>query len=393
MISSSGLQTPESPQFLGKLATPEVSITSDADISINNPGISSMEVEVDDSYNDAYEYETSFRTNNPYSSSDPNTPQRASQIFGFLTKGKQSKSPIDLDRTLPEPPSCFSSPSDEGGPGSKRICEDRKSLGRFSFNLKRFSAPPISSDDDISIFRHTRSENVPRPANVPQELYSAFSDDSHVVPLTPQVSDFVSSNARDTKQNDIRVLMTGPTKVIVTAPTPGTSQPGPSRLRGPRGPSRKSSSGNVKRRRSVLGEVSSNRSSTMVGDPFVVVTAKQQPRTERRNSTSSVRSSLRHEVEQREDYISHPKKTRPISPTHNKTNTLKENHLCLGVKNELPLTPLRSNSSRLLKTMAQAPNPNLSSELSSVGRQMMHDVRLQRVKARETERSRLGNRF
>lgn len=385
MISSSGLQTPESPQF--QLATPEVSITSDADISINNPGISSMEVEVDDSYNDAYEYETSFRTNNPYSTPDPNTPQRASQIFGFLTKGKQSKSPIDFDRTLPDPPSCFSSPSDEGGPGSKRIGDDRKSLGRFSFNLKRFSAPPMSSDDD------TRSENILHSAKVPQELYSAFSDDSHVVALTPQVSDFVSSNARDAKQNDIRVLMTGPTKVIVTAPTPGTSQPGPSRLRGPRGPSRKSSSGNVMRRRSVLGEVSSNRSSTMAGDPFVVVTAKQQPRTERRNSTSSNRSSLRREVEQREDYISHPKKTRPISPTHSKTNTLKENHLCLGVKNELPLTPLRSHSSRLLKTIAQAPNPNLSSELSSVGRQMMHDVRLQRMKARETERSRLGNRF
>lgn len=352
-----------------------------------------MEVEVNDSYDDAHQYDMSFTTSNPYSCPDPNTPQRASQIFGFLTMGRQLKSPVDLDRTLPEPPSCFSSPSDDGDPGRKSTCDDRKHLARFSTNLKRFSARRIPSDEDISFSRQRHAEKIPHPARVSQEICSAFSDDSHMVPLTPQASEFESLNAQDTKQNDIKVLMTGPTKVIVTAPTPGTAEPGPSRLRGPRGPTRKSSSRSVKKRRSVLGEVPSNHSSIIAGDPFVVVTTKQHSRSERRNSMSSVRSSLRHEFEQREDYISHPMKTRPISPAHNKVNTSKENHLCLGVRNEPPLTPLRSNSSRLLKTMAHAPNPNLSSELSSVGRQMMNDVRQQRKRAKETEHTRFGSRF
>jgi len=197
--------------------------------------------------------------------------------------------------------------------------------------------------------------------------------------------------------------MSGPTKVILTAPTPGTNHIGPSRpLTGPRRrPNRKSSSGSIERR-SVLGKVSSN-SSTVLGDPFLIISHKQKPHRDRRTSTSSVRSFSRQDYERNETYISHPMKIHPSSPAPN-MNKLKENQLSLSVKNELPLTPLRTNtttsSPSLFRRVVQpgrvcipAPDLNLSSELSPVGKQLMDDVRQQRMRAREADRARLGNRF
>lgn len=363
-----------------------------------------MEVEVNDSYDVSQELDPSFN-NSPYMSSDSATPQRASQIFGFLTKGKQSKPPVDLDRTLPQLPSCFSSPSDEGASDSKWPFTERESYVNISFNPKHFSAPPIPLNNDSQrVQERPRSsfiENTSRIRNsLSQEPRSAFSDDSHdfhyqrITPSTPQhPKSSLAPDAQDAKQNDIRVLMTGPTKVIVTAPTPGTNSTG--LVRGSRSLVRRTSSGS-RRRRSALKDVSSN-SSTMAGDPFVIVSPKQKTRPERRYSASSTKSLSRRDYEGREDYISLPKKQRPLSPGP-KVN-LKENHLCLSVKNELPSTPLRSHTSAssrsYVRSLVQqgafcASDANLSSELSPVGRQLMNDVRQQRMRAREADRR---NRF
>ena len=336
---------------------------------------------------------------------DPATPQRASQIFGFLTKQKQSKPPVDFDRTLPEPPSCFSSPSEEGSNCRRQSFESRDSLAHIPFNSKRFSAPPIPLDNDT----HRLSRNSYLMETTPRqdirhskEPHSAFSDDSHNTIDMPSALVRQPSHDEDTKRNDVQILMTGPTKVILTAPTPGTNHVGPSRVLGPRRPNRRSSSGSIKKRRSILGEVSPN-SSTILGDPFLIVSPRKSHRT-RRNSSSSTRSFSRQEYENNENYISHPKKTRPSSPATN-VNTLKENQLRLSVKNELPSTPLRSNTNASLRSLfknvvqpgvGRTPavlHPNLSSELSPVGRQIMDDVRQQRLRARGADRARLGNRF
>ncbi|KAF9525330.1 hypothetical protein CPB83DRAFT_909222 [Crepidotus variabilis] len=459
--SSCGLRTPDNDHFHGEFTKPEISFMSDADVTtvtFDNPAISSMEVEINDSYNVSQDFSTKLKDNSPYIHTNPATPQRASQIFGFLTKGKQSKPPTDLDRTLPEPPSTFSSPSEENSSGStqKRLSFADNSAD-ISFRPSRFSAPPRPTSDAASQYQsHPRIsfvENTPRPGSrrLSQGPHSAFSDDSHDIhgihinapfpaKQPPQPTGDVEI---DSKQNDIRVLMTGPTKVILTAPTPGTHHTGPSRLpRGPRAPSRKTSSGSMKRRRSVLGEVSSNAyssashsqpgnfagaSSSMAGDPFIIVTPKK---VQRRNSNSSVRSVSRKEYEEKGDqYISGPQALmkRPVSPAHvnrrdssygrDRDYKSKENQLghglSLSVKNELPSTPLRSNtgsnhhagggSRNLFKTMVNQgmfkptpamPDPNLSSEMSTLGKQMMSDVRQQRLRAREAERARLnGGRF
>jgi len=395
---------------------PEVSITSDVDLSFttfDNPAVSSMEVEVNNSYDASREeLDRSSKTNSPYTCLDPATPQRASQIFDFLTKQKQSLPPVDLEGTLPDPPSCFSSPSEEGSNSHRRSFENRDSI---SFNPKRFSAPPIPLNIDTQRYSRTRSSLIDsmsrHDTRHSQDMHSAFSDDSHdghynniATPLHSQPIVKRSSNAEDSNRNDVQILMSGPTRVILTAPTPGTNHVGPSRLlSGPRRPNRKSSSSSIKKGRSVLGEVSSN-SSTILGDPFLIVNPKPKPHRDRRSSTSSSRSFSRQEYERNETYISHPKKTRSSSPVPN-VNKLKENQLSLSVTNELPSTPLRSNtnaSSRsLFKNMVHLgmvrtpahKDPNLSSELSPVGRQIMDDVRQQRIRAKEAVRARLVNRF
>jgi len=371
-----------------------------------------MEVEVNNSYDASREeLDRSFKTNSPYTCSDPATPQRASQIFDFLTKQKQSIPLVDLEGTLPDPPSCFSSPSEESSNSHRRSFENRDN---FAHNPKRSSAPPIPLNIDTQRHSRTRSSLIDSTSRHDtrhsQEPHSAFSDDSHdghhnniATSLHPQPFVEQSFNAEDPKRNSVQILMSGPTRVILTAPTPGTNHVGPSRLSGPRRPNRKSSSASIRKRRSVLGDVSSN-SSTILGDPFLVISPKQKLHRDRRSSTSSSRSFSRQEYERNETYISHPKKTQPSSPAPN-ANKLKENQLSLSVKKELPSTPLRSNtnaSSRsLFKNvvhlgMVRTPahkDPNLSSELSPVGRQIMDDVRHQRIRAKEAVRARLLNRF
>lgn len=358
-----------------------------------------MEVEVNDSYDTCEVLDRSAKSNSPYMSHDPATPQRASQIFNFLTKQKH---PIDCDRTLPDLPSCFSSPSEEGPNCQRRSFEKRDSLGPIPYSRKRFSAPPIPFDNDTQRFSQRSSFTLRQDIQHSQEPHSTFSDDSHdchyhptITPSNPQTFD-----VDHPKRNDVKILMSGPTRVILTAPTPGTNRVGPSRhLSGPRPLIRKSSSGSVKKRRSILGEVRTN-SPTILGDPFLVISAKQKPQRDRRGSASSTRSFSIQEYERNENYISHPKKPRPSSPAHS-MNKPKGNQLTLSIKNDLPATPLRSNTNatsrslfrNVVSRMPAALDPNLSSELSPVGRQIMENVRHQRTRARDTGRARIANKF
>ena len=402
--SSLGLQTPSAP-FAAELPEPEVSFITDGDVSnvtYDNPAISSMEVELSLSADISREMEGFNQKNNPYGSSDPSTPQRASQVFEFLTKAKQSKPPNpDFDRTLPELPSCFSSPSDENA--SREYFEPPlpADLANFQFNPTRFSVIPMPLFDETPKKPRPHStlvEGSPPFADL-NEPRSAFSDDSHDVHFAPKKSFHVPEtpaptipSAQDDRQNAIKVLLNGQTKVIVTAPTPGTGYEGPSRLRGPRAPPRRSS---LNRRRSALVEVS-NSSPTSSADPFNVPSKRKSH--SRSNSQSSNRSSRSYDRQHGEN---HKRNDGSVGPSHNR----KENHLGLSVKAEIPSTPLRSNtgSRSLLRTVVQqamfrppldnVPSPASSSDMSPMGRQIMTDVREQRMRSRELERGKSGSRF
>ncbi|KIM44646.1 hypothetical protein M413DRAFT_66915 [Hebeloma cylindrosporum] len=404
--SSLDLWTPKTPQSYEALK-PDISF-AEGDIStstFDNPAISSMEVELSAITNlSDIDMDDPRKVNSPYQNNDPSTPQRASQVFGFLTRSKQSKAPEPegLDRSLPELPSCFSSPSDENGTHAA-------SEGPvFNAAPMIFSVTPEPMTDATPKHSRSQSKNdyLPNEGEEFPRLRSAFSDDSHHS-LTTRPAHYFTGDSKtiatpgadeqETKQNEIKVIMNGPTRVIVTAPTPSTNREGAVGFppRGPRAPPRKSSSGSVKRRRSALVELSNSSSNPYpISDPFTAIPPKRRSRAHRRSpSQTSVASSTHGE----------PPKNLKADVTPPSGGQRKENQLGLSVRNELPSTPLRSNttgSRSLLRSVVEhamfrpavgmTPSPASSSEMSPVGRQIMMDVRHQRMKAREADRERTG---
>ena len=408
--SSLGLRTPNTPRGERE---PNISFNTDGDLSGNapeNPAISSMEVELSMTIDISQDLED-LNKNHPYLNSNPNTPQRASQVFGFLTRGKQSKPVEEIERSLPELPSAFSSPSDENVPRDKLQSHFSDNSSQFTFVASRFSTALSDDTSPIPRARFSLMTHTPfsldRPAS--QELRSTFSDDSHdfhvpanlVQSHTPDAGKTFNDVSAFSKQNEIKVIMDGPTKVIVTAPTPSANHQASPRIpRGPRAFPRRSS-GSVKRRRSALVELS-NSTSPSTKDPFISAPSRRRTQTHHRsNSQNSTVSSSRKISDGSTDYISKPTKLISTVPQQ------KENHLSLSVRQELPATPLRSTTSSGSRSLFRSvvhqgkfqppagmpPSPASSSEMSPVGRQMMMDVRQQRLKAREADREKSGKRF
>ncbi|KAF5316167.1 hypothetical protein D9619_006474 [Psilocybe cf. subviscida] len=566
--------------------------------TIDDPAISSMEVEVSASDMLDPDMDNSMHldaaTSATAKNAMTNTPRRASQVFDFLTRGKQSTAvesvaedtsmgmDIAMERTLPELPSCFSSPSsdDHGAAAASKF----KFTDPPTFTFTPTMTIPEDEDDTqkgLRVALPALPDNTPRPVrhhahqrsnsakavgyttndfarsttahqrSESQDLRSAFSDDSHgdinvnddtnaltstTVPFTPlvnraahpntrthvestihedQVHDHCNDDAAE-KKNDIKVMLNGPTKVIVTAPTPGFNPSGPGRLpRGPRALPSKSSAA-MERRRSALVERSNSPSSASnsasasawspnkirtrersgsqsstgtrtsdasgtgtgagnmsISDPFTLGHPRRRANTAhaaaqrvRSPSTSSINSftrALRGEREERGYTIreKEKEKERLRAREHEKENhgqtsqkrsrsplALAKSTLGLSVKTELPATPMRSQSTgsrALLKAVVQqtiafrpplppasspgrsrhtsqydsqydsrydrdqdvdalddkhlhgtprarTPSPASSSEMSPVGRQMMLDVRQQRLNARLAERERAATR-
>jgi hypothetical protein len=272
--------------------------------------------------------------NSPYMAADPQTPQRASQVFGFLTDKRRSRVVEDeeQERSLPQIPSAFSSPSSEGSPTQHH---------------SHFSSD--SSADSI----------------VPP------------LPVTPIESQFESvdthSNPAENlpvKTNDVHVIMAhGPTKVIVTAPTPSFHHDNVAPPRLPRGPRQL----RTERPRDVFTTIPTRRRAS--GRSFSSVSSNSNP-----HSHSHSRSSSQ---ETAEKPSSKPKRRLSILAVFEK-----ENHL--SAKPELPRTPIRTGSiSRPYQQQRRAPaSPATSLELSAAGQQLMLDLRQQRTRAREVERAR-----
>ena len=370
-----------------------------------DPAISSMEVEVSMMTDISQDLENS-NENHPYVNSNPSTPQRASQVFGFLTRGKQSKPVEEIAGSLPELHSAYSSPSDENIPYGKFESRFSDNSSDFTFAATRFSTISIPLSDDTSHMSRARSSHprfsLDKPAS--QELRSTFSDDSHDPHIsanllrghTPEAENSSNDVPVLSKPNDIKVIMNGPTKVIVTAPTPSANrEASPCIPKGPR-PFPQRSSSSVKRRQSALMELA-NSTSSLTTDPFTEVPSRRRKHHRSSSGSSSV-STSRKNWDGPTDYISKP--TKLIS-----TGTQqKENQLSLSVQQEIPATPLRSNttgSRSLFRSVVDqgmfrvgmTPSPASSSEMSHMGRQMMMDVRQQRLKARKTHREKSGKRY
>ncbi|KAG7094067.1 hypothetical protein E1B28_007687 [Marasmius oreades] len=462
-MSSLILRTPDNPDYqvsethnllIHDNVQHDTTISSDHDLSSYylNPAISSMEVEL--SVGSELNHAETDKT--IYQNSDPRTPSRASQIFGFLTEKRRSQAPQDCDRSLPDPPSAFSSPSQtahENAGNGPYLDQDPKTPFRASqvfrfFTERRGSRPPedcerslpdlpsvFSSPSDkdstesstsrspsdrsscnamplipatptptatLSNLGHHRSHAIscelsepdsktqkyasqilPR-AHSPFETGSTTCIGSHggVISLAEQPGDTSDDVTELIQVRKVKVIMTVPTKVIVTAPTPSNNPEHnklPTRIpRGPRSLQKRSTRNGLKEYRPSLLDRSNSRSTVQITDPFTP-TISHPRKLHRTSSSTSLNSTDRHNSE--------PLKYRKSTTSGLREALQKENNLGLCVKNNLPFTPIRSNSSRssLFRTVVTPssfrpppgaiPSPASSSELSPVGRQMMIDAR------------------
>ncbi|KAK7056398.1 hypothetical protein VNI00_002952 [Paramarasmius palmivorus] len=401
----------------------DITFSTDHDLSsslIENPAISSMEVELSVN-SEASHVDVSHINKTPYQHDhhDPKTPRRASQIFGFLTERRRSRAPEDCDRSLPDLPSAFSSPSDKDsteGPLRSRFSTDLSSeFACIPSSVIPATPIPHSIPDtpghhrkpaiSFDVYepapsRETRpSSYVSSRAPSPFDLASIHgADDNGRSQPTVTVSQAPEADNTDpelAKARKVKVIMTLPTKVIVTAPTPSNNpehnRP-PTRIpRGPRSVKKRRSNASLKEHRATLLDRSNSVAATT--DPITPITISHPRKLHRTSSSSSV---LSHDT------------TKCPSPRKDKRSVLKEyvqkeNNLGLSVKPDLPFTPIRSNSSRALFRTAvtpaafrpppgMAPSPASSSELSPVGKQMMMDARKQKAMMREQERAREGRK-
>ena len=223
----------------------------------------------------------------PYQNVDPKTPQRASQIFGFITEKRRSQT-LDAanpakgnDKGLPQLPSYFSSPSDDGHEEARPTSRKGRTHTSISSFSKRFATPhsddtPSNTNAITGFFKRAHSRSRSRSHSRHRTHSSGKSSGSDKTylgaanahgkhasvdrPTTPrqdrhrtQTASSQGNTTMDseephvTKAQKVRVILNAPTKVIVTAPTPGhemDSTPNQSRIpRGPRDRRRKSHSG------------------------------------------------------------------------------------------------------------------------------------------------------
>ena len=393
---------------------------TDHDLSIStvdNPAISSMEVELSIGSNSSVNLDSIVEDSGPYINSASRSQQRASQIFTFLTQKRQSGILDDASQYPPEVPTMSRSSSSRSSTHSQQTSIDNASeISREPSNIPTTPVPrcnesripqyAVQSRRYSSSLDALTATRIPSPIpDRPRSVASHIgSDRSSYCDDIPENEAIVQTIHQDKEHpNEVRVLMTGPTKVIVTAPTPSGPHVTPSLIpRGSAVPSKKRSSSSVKQR-PLLTECSNSAScsSASTKDTYTHIS---RPYKQRRARTSSNSSRARSTFRSPERNKNKPDVTSKKASfyTHKK-----ENKSTLSVKASLPSTPIRAHSSTLdtrsLFRAIVAPggcrlpstphaSPASSSELSPVGRQLMMDVRQQRMKARDSERERSKRR-
>lgn len=390
--------------------------TSDHDLSTNtydNPAISSMEVELSIGADSLPPFNHPSKDRNPYGNPDVTTPQRASQVFGFLISNRRQVNIDDQDRSLHELLSTFSVSSNQGSPPNEAPHSHFSSDGSSEsvYGSLVTSAMPIPPNDTLFSSRINSSDtqsirSSSYPSDTPRHPVKSSSSTTPDLQILRTNGQRIHEAVPDgIKHHEVKVIMNRPTKVVVTAPTPSANHEALSRIsRGPRAQQRRSSARGMKVRRSAtLAERSnSNANSVHSKDMFTPVLSRRKSHypTSSRGSSSTI------------SYTGiEPPTIRPAEKSSRSgrgsrsilAEIDKENDVGLSVKNDMPCTPLRSkstSSSRDSRSLFRAavdpsvfrppvgmpPSPASSSELSPVGRQLMVNLRQQRAKAREADR-------
>ena len=387
-----------------------------------------MDVEVSETSN--ISFDTAEKIQVPHNM--PKTPRRASQVFNFLTQKRSSSPNPSSERPLPDLPSYFSSPSDEGHVKAKPRGRSRShfsddSSDHSTSNNSRTVIPSVSSHntrpsskDSDTCHSHSKipTVNISQPMSLRSRSGSRSQSRSGSQSRSRSPSGSTSSGRGRGREAErvgkylppntpdpvlgvedpdgprpVKLIHRGQMKVVVTAPTPSHHNNGsvtPSRI--PRGPrTLKNQPRDVERRSTLLDRSNSQNSNS---DPFTVHSQPQKEKPVSRSRSGSSSSLL--------DFNSRP--SLDERPSRRSKKILedaagKENNLGLAVQPDIPFTPYRSNSrlqrSAIDVTVFQPPSPASSSELSPVGKQIMMDLRMQKKMSRkDRERSKKSeNRF
>ncbi|KAK0238976.1 hypothetical protein EDD85DRAFT_951192 [Armillaria nabsnona] len=388
--SSLSLQTPILPPEFGSpsarvYAGPKLSLDHDRSVAISDkPTFSSMEVELSVTTDATSASEYSIEQPKPYEHSNPSTPQRASQIFDFLADRQRShSSPFgSTERPLPAVPSAHSSPSSKSSV-HRPSCSQFSDSSYDAISLSSCNPPGLSAGHDLpnrgrplsasfgpsSLGKRDRSVSPappPTPVKSSRHRPSRYTPTPTLPPLvygessqyeTPKsrIDDMQPTTAKSRK---VKVIMTNPTTVIVTAPTPSTNnmeRPSSRPIGGPRFKKARSPA------RATLLDRSNSQGST--SDHFTALPTRH--RKARRISVTSAGSAGQKE---------------------NGTVALST----VTAKAELPFTPVRSHSKSLFRAAVtpgmyappedMVPSPASSTELSPVGKQVMMEARKQRMR-------------
>lgn len=382
----------------------EFTFSTDMSMSIpDDPAMTSMEVELSDT--------GSTKDTNPYMNTDPTTPQRASQVFSFITRRNSTQH----ERVPSRIPFRSSSDVSHATPRS-RFSTDGSLLDARASRHSRSSFGSTFQENN-----QTPMQRTPKP---------------RAIPVSPVVE---GDDILEPPQRKVRVLMSGPTKIMVTAPTPGFQQEQTSSripIRGPRqnpnkrkAPSSSHRTPMLTQRMNTTNGSTSSRGSARSRESSTGIPRRRPSRrnASRSSAASSATSSSRVDADILAlatacalDQLARSR-TYPHagSPTRALRGSDKENQQVpgsLSARMDLPSTPLRSHTTGksplfrkiVTPSLFQPPTPgrllessvgnksggggNSSSELSPLGKQMMLDARQQRMRVKEWDRERRSGR-
>jgi hypothetical protein len=360
----------------------------------NYPAFSSLEVEI------SIVADSPPIPGSPYQSENPMTPQRASQVFGFLTEKRKSTFANDMKGPL------LGLPQQHINALSSQTSHFSDSSSE-SLSTQTSEKPPMHVDN-TRIPAQSTSVGLRRTQS---QSYSPTSTNSSPHDYNPRSAHPQCRNS--IPQDDI--LKPHQVQVIITAPTPSDDTQITRIPRGPR-PSPRQYTKNLPQQPDVengnrislqlydahstllestrLQNIRSGPPVAPARDPFTPIPPRQR-RTHHKAMSCGPTSTFAFPES------GHPPPVSDVLDTFNCAGKGsgshgkpaygegKENDLTSHASFGLPVTPVRSRS---LFGFSGKPSPTSSSDLSPVGQQLMMNLRQQRMSAREAERQKKGMR-
>ena len=390
------LQTPQDTHFANDLSAPHViknatfaSDDSHLDSSANWPVISSLEVELSGTTSIDSDHHTFNDAAASKHDLDTKTPQRASEVFGFLTERR--KSVLERNRSTAgahnlTPLSALPVP---GIPPSRNLSVPSSARSTSALTTTPITAtnsfnssPSGSSDTSFAQIHHATLTKLTPMSRSPDNLNILFTP-------SPSSTIFTPSSAHTNAAQPSKIPR-GPRPAPVAGSSRHSMTPSQASLYRQENPSTVSVATAVDATPTALPSRIPKSSSRSAYDPYTPVHKRPHRRTASRASSAM---TVTDDDDEENVKPAPPSKTRSRRAQQNEVD--KENSPESEVRRTYPKTPgvPRSHSKALLDVRhphlvngVEPPSPARSVDLSPVTREMMDDVRKRRQRTREQVR-------